>query len=157
MMSGYPKERREWAIAQMLPPRSRAVPELAKESGISDVTLYNWRKQAGGGAAMKKGDAESWSGSQKLRVVIETAALSEGELSEYCRRKGLYVEQVKRWRAHCEQANEGAERGPERQARQEIKRLERELKRKEAALAEAAALLVLSKKAQAIWGEEKDA
>ncbi|MBI5451341.1 MAG: transposase [Gammaproteobacteria bacterium] len=42
-MSGYSKERREWAVAQMLPPQSRRVPELAKASGISDVTLYNWR------------------------------------------------------------------------------------------------------------------
>ena len=156
-MSGYSKERREWAIAQMLPPLSRKVPELAKASGISDVTLYNWRKQAGAGALMKKGNAESWSGSEKLQVVVETAALNEAELSEYCRRKGLYVDQVKRWREHCEQANAVTGRESDRQARQEIKRLERELKRKEAALAEAAALLVLSKKARAIWGEEKDA
>lgn len=106
---------------------------------------------------MKKGDAESWSGPEKLRVVVETAALSEAELSEYCRRKGLYTEQVKRWREHCEQANAGAVRASDKQARAEIQRLERELKRKEAALAEAAVLLVLSKKAAAIWGEEKDA
>ena len=141
----------------MLPPMSRSVPELAKASGISDVTLYTWRKRAGVGALMKKGDAESWSGAQKFRVVLESASLSEAELSEYCRRKGLWVEQVQRWRRNCEQANAGGETADEKARAKEMKRLERELRRKEAALAEAAALLVLSKKAEAIWGEKEDA
>ena len=105
---------------------------------------------------------ENWSGENKLAVVIETAALNEAQLAEYCRKKGLYVEQVMRWR---EAAIAGAEtlrplsaeeRRELQRERQKTRKLEKELKRKEKALAEAAALLVLQKKAQAIWGDGED-
>jgi transposase-like protein len=83
----------------------------------------------------------------KFAVVVETAALNEAELGEYCRKRGLYPEQVHAWRRVCEQANQGAgwpRRSEAVQAdRQRILELERELRRKEQALAEAAALLVL--------------
>ena len=87
---------------------------------------------------------------------METAALSEAELGEYCRRRGLYPEQIRAWRAACEQANgwdrEQQRRFKEAQRTDQKRRreLERELRRKEKALAEAAALLVLRKKAEAI-------
>jgi transposase-like protein len=93
-----------------------------------------------------------------LAVVIETAALNEQELSEYCRKKGLYAEQVVRWKEAAIAGNEAPERltKAERRELQQLKKksrkTEKELRRKEKALAEAAALLILEKKAQAIWG-----
>ncbi|QVK19635.1 transposase [Mycoplasmatota bacterium] len=95
-------------------------------------------------------------------MVLETATLSEVELSKYCRNKGLYVNQVKEWRDACMQANGGvAKQATElqkqlREKNQELKKLNKELQRKESALAEAAALLVLRKKASAIWGEDEE-
>ena len=97
-----------------------------------------------------------------MAVVIETAALNESELSEYCRSKGLYPEQAKEWKQAClqgqlsETERRQQERGQARQDKKEIKRLKRELERKEKALAEAAALLVLRKKLTALWGEKED-
>ena len=97
-----------------------------------------------------------------LAVMIETAALNEEELAKYCRRKGLYVEQISRWR---EAAIAGAqtlrplsaeERRELQQERKKTRKLEKELRRKDKALAETAALLVLQKKAQAIWGDGED-
>lgn len=95
--------------------------------------------------------------------MVETAALSETELAEYCCKRGLFPEQVKAWRAACERANDW-ERDKTREMgasvmseRERNRKLEFEVKRKDKALPEAAALLVLSKKAQAIWGEEEDA
>ena len=87
---------------------------------------------------------------------------SEGELAEYCRAKAILPEQVQQWREACEQANE-----PENKlsalaavvhpgAKQQIRQLERELRRKNDARAEAAALLVRRKKAGVIWGKEED-
>ena len=105
---------------------------------------------------------EGWSSQEKFRVVLESAALNETELAEYCRRTGLYVEQVREWREACEQANATAqergraEREQAKAARKRIRELERERKRDKAALAEAAALLVLRKKAEAIWGKDED-
>jgi transposase len=94
---------------------------------------------------------------------METAQLSEVELAEYCRNKGLFVEQVTAWKDACMQANGGVAQQATRlqqelrQKDKELKKLEKELRRKEAALAETAALLVLRKKADAIWGDGEDA
>ena len=104
-------------------------------------------------------EPEGWSTQDKFNAVLETAALSEAELAEYCRRRGLYPEQIQRWRASCEQANDLADGKARDDAeaveteRKRSKELERELRRKEAALAETAALLTLRKKANAIWGD----
>ena len=86
---------------------------------------------------------DDWSAEAKFAAVIETAPLSESELSEYCRSKGLYPEQIKRWRAACVQGAEALgeqqrhQHQASRQEKKRIKQLERELKRKEKALAEA--------------------
>ena len=164
-MSRYSIERREWVLRQMMPPGNRTVSELAEETGITTVTLYAWRKQARAAGAVVPGDGKSpdgWSSQEKFRVVLESASLSETELGEYCRRKGLYVEQIREWRTACEQANASAqersrsEQARSKAARQRICGLERERKRDKAALAEAAALLLLGKKAEAIWGKGED-
>nr|WP_218281531.1 IS3 family transposase [Pseudomonas sp. LPB0260] len=140
----------------MMPPRNRTVPELEEATGTTDATLYAWHKQARAAGAVVPGEgkqADQWSSQDKFRVVLESTSLNEAELAEYCRRKGLYVEQVKAWREACEQANSPAqpvkarrEREEDKVAKTRIKQLDRELRRKDAALAEAAALLVFRKK-----------
>lgn len=103
-------------------------------------------------------DSEGWSSQDKFNAVLESAALSEVELAEYCRRRGLYPEQLRRWRTSCEQANAQSQSAARQEAdalkaeRRRTRDLERELRRKNAALAETAALLTLRKKARAIWG-----
>ena len=105
---------------------------------------------------------EGWSSEDKFAVVLETTPLNGAELGEYCRRKGLYPEQIAAWRAACLSANANAaeqareQRQQSREDSRRIRQLEKELQRKEKALAEAAALLVLRKKAQAIWGDQED-
>jgi transposase-like protein len=164
-MNRYSVERKESVIQKMMPPHNTPIPELAAETGISDVTLYTWRKQARveGIAVPADGkNPEKWSSEDKFAIVLEAASLNEAELAEYCRQKGLYVEQIATWRKACLQANANnaaqakAQREQTKQDRKQIKKLEQELRRKEKALAEAAALLILQKKAQAIWGDGED-
>lgn len=106
--------------------------------------------------------AEEWSSKDKFGVVLETAHLNETELAEYCRSKGLFVEQIAGWREACQEANaqpvtrSREEREQSKSDRKRIKELERDLLRKEKALAETAALIVLRKKAQAIWGAPEE-
>lgn len=161
----YSEERREAVLKKLFPPNNRPVCEVAEEEGISAATLYLWRKQArdGGQLLPESGaDSEGWSSRDKFNAVLETAALSEAERAEYCRQRGLYPEQIRRWRQSCEGANERARAASRRESeelKQERKRcrdLQKELRRKEAALAETAALLTLRKKARAIWGEEEE-
>lgn len=156
---------KERAVQMMMPPNAKSVAEVSRETGVSEPTLYNWRNQfreQGVAVPADPKNPENWSGESKLAVVIETAALNETELAEYCRQKGLFAEQIQRWR---EAAITGAgsrdqlsaeERCDLQKERKKRRKLEKELKRKEKALAEAAALLVLQKKAQAIWGESED-
>src|SRR5690554_1295696 len=100
------------------------------------------------------------SSSNSFSFRISTGAvLSEIELGEYCRRKGIYVNEVKTWREQCLRANQSTVEDPKK-LRESLKaekalnqQLERELRIKEKALAETAALLVLRKKASAIWGD----
>jgi transposase-like protein len=88
--------------------------------------------------------------------------MTEVELSEYCRAKGLFPEQVRQWReisiqAHAESAAKDASSAQQnKELRKQNKRLEREVLRKDKALAEAAALLILQKKVRALWGDNED-
>jgi transposase-like protein len=158
----YSAERKEAVLKKMLPPVNKTIKEIAQEERISEATLYNWRKAARAeGRLLPDGDQtpEGWSAADKFAAVVETAALNEAELSAWCRERGLYPEQIRQWRRACEQANDWDRtqndrlRAARKADQQRLKALERELKKKEKALAETAALLVLSKKAEAIWGD----
>lgn len=164
-MARYSEKFKYSIIQRMMPPKSESVSSISKETGLPEGTLYSWRKQARAkGIAVPGGEPETerWSTQDKFLIVVETASLSEIELAEYCRHKGLYVEQVQAWQDACMQANGGIAKQAAklqkdlRQKDRELKNIQKELKRKEAALAETAALLVLRKKAQAIWGDPED-
>jgi|APFre7841882630_1041343.scaffolds.fasta_scaffold26797_2 transposase-like protein len=160
MMTIYAEQQKDSLIKRMLPPSNADVPKLSRETGIPQDTLYGWRRQArrtqGLTGTPAAGGGERWSSEEKFAMVVETAALNEMERGEYCRKRGLYPEHLQTWRRACEQANARTRPrtdGPGLTARRRIRELEQELRRKERALAETAALLVLRKKAQAIWGE----
>jgi transposase-like protein len=141
------------------------VVEIARELGIHAITLYKWRKAwrlQGEVVPASEKEAESWSAADKFTVVLETAGLNATELGGYCRERGLYPEQVDRWRKAAQDANaqplltmseQKDLQKRHQEAQREIKRLQQELRRKDKALAEAAALLIASKKIQAYWGE----
>ena len=164
-MNNYSIEFKEAAVKKMMPPNPVSVPSLKRELGVSDFTLYKWRNEYRNKGIAVPGNnikTDDWKGQDKLAVVIETAALNESELGEYCRKKGLYPEQVQRWKEAALKGYDSDEQirhqytSSRKEDRRKIKKLESELHRKERALAETAALLVLRKKAQAIWGEEED-
>ena len=152
----YSKELRERAIARMLPPINASLSAVSQELNIPYQTLYAWRTQSSKHPApvTQAREAEDLFDAQtKFTVVLETATLNEVDLAAYCRSKGLYVEQIAQWRAQCEAAfNPKPMSAAERASAKRIQLLERELLRKEKALAEAAALMILRKKAEAIWG-----
>jgi transposase len=161
----YSAERKEAILRQMMPPSNKLVSVLAREHGISEQTLYTWRRELKSQGVPVPGNgksAEEWSSKDKFGVVLETAQLNEAELAQYCRSKGLFAEQIAAWREACQEANaQPADRHRQQQEqgkndRREIKQLKKDLQRKEKALAEAAAMIILRKKAQAIWGDSED-
>ena len=161
----YSNELRDAMLRRMLPPNNESPAKIAREEGISEQTLRNWRDKAradGIAAPGTVGTSDKWSTQDKFLIVVETASMPETDLAEYCRKKGLYVEEVKAWKDACMNANGGVAQEAARLSRElkaserANKILQKELDRKEKALAEAAALLVLRKKADAIWGDPEE-
>ncbi len=106
---GYSAGRKAAVLARMVPPSDILLQQLSQEEGISAWTLSRWRTEAPAKGALLPGPASAsngWSARDKFAAVVETAAMNEAELAEYCRRRGLYVEQLSGWRNACEQAND---------------------------------------------------
>ncbi len=163
-MTKYTNEKKEHALSQMSAPQNKPVAAVAQLTGVPEATLYLWRKQAREQGRAVPGDGqnpEQWSSADKFAVVLEAAPLNAAELAAYCRRKGLLVEQLERWRTEVHTAlTAGQNRaGATERAtdKKRIRELERDLRRKEKALAETAALLVLSRKYEALWTDGEDA
>ena len=152
------------AILKKLSQSDLSVSQFARQEGINLSTLYSWQKQfkTTGFSVSKVIPSDKWSAEEKFAIVLETATLSEVEVSEYCRTKGLYPEQIKAWKHACIAANstdvskQKKTTSDSKADKKRIKQLEKELNRKEKALAETAALLVLRKKFNAYCGEDED-
>ena len=161
----YTKEMKDSILKRMMPPNNEAISRISEETGITETTLYKWRKEARAAGHATPGDgqgSEQWNSGDKFLIVMETYSMNSAELAEYCRKKGLYREQIEAWRETCLNAN-GREFNQTKQLNQKLneekkrsKSLEKDLLKKEKALAEAAAILLLRKKAQAIWGDKED-
>ena len=106
----YSPEFKEAMLRRMLPPNNESIKKIAKEEGLSEQTLRNWRDKArkeGYAAPGTDASPDDWSTQDKFLIVVETASLNESELAEYARKKGLYVEQIKAWKDACMNANGG--------------------------------------------------
>ena len=157
-MARYRQTMKDRAVAKLLAPESATLEAVAREVGISVTTPERWR----GEALSRPARERAWTAAGRLEAVVVTAALDEAQLSAWCREHGLYPGDLSRWRQGATEAL--AEPGEARAAPEEtcadkrrIKELERELLRKERALAETAARRVLSKKLSAIFPGHADA
>jgi transposase-like protein len=135
------------------------VEEVARVLGVSSWSLYQWSRRYGNSNGMKQnrrpGDR---SAQEKLKAVIEYEGLEGEKQGEYLRREGLQSEHIAGWKKSMEAGLEGGggltavKRSEWAADKKKIKELERDLRRKDRALAESTALLVLKKKAELIWG-----
>jgi len=148
-------------VARLLPPESSAVELVSREVGVSVATLERWRADAlSHGAGDRRGGSQRWTAMARLEAVIATAAMDEAARSAWCRELGLYPADLDGWKQDAV-AGLGEPRAASaveaREDRRRVKELERELRRKDKALAETAALLVLSKKLAAVFHRDEDA
>ena len=140
-------------VQKMLPPNGRSASAVAEETGLPQPTLSRWLREVGKVGIMNI-PARKWTLVEKLRVLLEASRVGESQLGELLRREGVHEAQLTAWRAEVETAlGDGVTRGKRSAsaATKRIKELERELRRKDRALAEAAAILVLKKKVAALW------
>ncbi len=144
-------------MARLLPPESASLDEVAREIGVGAGTLERWRSDALSRPARER----AWTAAARFDAVLSTAAMDEAGKSAWCRAHGVYPRQLAAWRLAATQAlaePEEARASPQqtKQDRRRIKELEGELRRKDRALAETAALLVLTKKVAAIFNKGED-
>ena len=163
-MSSYSKELRDAVLRRVLPPQHDSISKVAAEEGISGQTIRNWiskAREAASTAADVSTQSEKWSSQDKYLIVVETAGMTDTELAEYAGKKGLCADEISAWRKVCMNANGGSAsetarlQRENRELERKLRSTERELARKEKVLAEVAALLVLGKKAGAVWGDQE--
>ena len=153
-MARYGEAFRNRVVARLLLPESANVGVVAKEIGVSVQTLERWREEA----QSRPARGRAWTAGARLDAVISAAAMDEAGKSAWCREHGVYPAELDKWRLSATTAlaePEEVRASPQatRQDKKRIKELERELLRKDRALAETAALLVLSKKVAAIFNK----
>jgi len=168
----YSERFKERIVQRMSGADALSATALCKEVGVPQSTLSRWLREACIASplqfpvnneeriTMPSRRPQDWSAEEKLQVVLEASSVPEGQLGSFLRNKGIHETHLRQWRSqmlsglHDNGSVKKAGRKP-KEAR-EIKELKKELARKEKALAEAATLLILKKKAQAIWGDEDD-
>lgn len=144
---------------------SQTVKHIADDLSIGHSTLQKWIRLAKNNKLenvaplmSKEKSPQNWTQTQRLEAVMDCHGKSEDKMSSYCREHGIYAHHIKEWKAELIKVNQSSvkvSKQEQSKLKQEVKRLQKELNRKDKALAETAALLVLSKKCQAIWGERE--
>ena len=152
-------EFKEMAARKYLSKGSKSGPEIAKELGISLSALYNWSLRCGKSIGMSEARRpQDLSLEQKYKAVFDYEKLVEEKRGEFLRREGLHSDHLEKWEKEIQEcflrqeSEAGLTRAERAKLNQQIKELRIDLSRKEKALAEAAALLILKKKADLIWG-----
>lgn len=159
MKTNYSEAFIEQALVKLLSRGKRSVREVALELNVSYHTAKNWMKRGhpdrAGASAGKEKRPQDWSAPEQLQALNETHAFSSEALQAWCRERGVFAHHLASWKtAFCAPAKAAADMGQWRSLKDENEQLKRELLRKEKALSEAAALLMLQKKFRALWEDE---
>lgn len=148
-------------VQRMLGPNAKSANALAEETGMHQPTLSRWVRDArmlSGTMTIPK-KTQKWTSAEKLRVVLAASQVKDDELGALLRREGAHEHLLNQWRSTILAALDDdvakKRRGPSPEAK-ELAVVQRDLLRKDKALAEVSALLVLKKKADAIWGVVDD-
>lgn len=155
---------RDAIVARMRQAGSPSIGVISEETGVPKATLYAWLRMAGGrysevvkeGLYMgKKANGKQRSPNQKLLLLAKSIELQGEELTEFCKANGIMLSEAIAWRDQALSGLEIADSPSGLVPRERLKDLEKDLARKEKALAELSALLVLSKKVSRLFEEEK--
>jgi transposase-like protein len=153
--SSYSREFKDAIVTKIVNRGSLGIAEVCAKEGVRTATASRWLKRDILGDMKTKPTAKTWSPKEKLQAVSQTLAKSETDTGLYLRKEGLHSQQVDEWKSQALASFEPQPRRAVKDVRDErIKELEREILRKDKALAEASALLILQKKVNLIWGDE---
>lgn len=154
----YAENFKKAMVQKLLLPGGPSVLTLSRETGVSEQSLYNWKsKYQNGGSAAAQRSPRQWTNEEKYEALLEAAKLTGEDLGKWLREKGLRSEHIEIWQQEMKKNLSQQKKNEEiRQLKKRNKELERELRRKDKALAEMSALVVLKKKVDALWGDEEN-
>lgn len=156
----FSREFKEAIVSKIVNRGDQTIDEICEREGLAKSTATKWlQTHANVGVMTKQKTSKKWSPEQKLKAIIETSAMSEEEFGGFLRREGLHSHQLQEWRQEVLTSLQSAPRrlkATKDERDQKIKAIERELRRKDKALAEASALLILQKKIDLIWGNKNE-
>ena len=160
-MTQYSEQFKQSMVAKMSGPAARSASALAEEVGVTQSTLSRWLREygrMGEGGRMKSRRPQDWSVKERLEAIIEYEKLGEEERGEFLRKRGVHEANLEKWKEELVSAGEqqGKNGRAVSEEKKRVRELEKELRKKDKALAETAALLVLKKKVTAIWGDRED-
>jgi len=153
---------RHSVLKRVLPPSSQSIASVSRDTGVSEQSIRNWiQKVKDGNLPPTSGELSSLhrNSLEKFNLLLKSRTLTNDELGKWLRETGIHSETLKLWEQEVrEMMTDKEKRYKEdlKESKQRIKQLEKDLHRKEKALAEVAALLTLKKKADALWGEKED-
>jgi len=154
----YTEAFRKQSVEKVYSRGARSVKAVAEELNVNPWTLKNWMRTHKEISISKQGMTtkrpKDWSLAERLQLLLESHRLDEEALNALCREQGIFRHHLQQWREAFETGTLQSNRSELRELKEANKGLRSELNRKEKALAEAAALLVLQKKYQALWEEE---
>jgi transposase-like protein len=154
----YSEEFKRLAVAKYLSRGNRGVAEVLSDLGIASSMLYTWiNRYCNEDLTMKPvtRSPSSLSPQEKLKLVLEFEVLDEGSRGEFLRSNGVTSEQITQWKQSMSEGLSDQE-ASDSELKTKVKRLEKELARKDKALSEAAALLLLQKKIQGLFNSEDE-
>jgi len=152
----YEAEKKELILKKLLNPGGPTVRSVCDEYGVSQSVVYRWLQAARNGSMSRRSRKRNISLSEKQKLLLEAGKLSEPDLGLWLREHGLHSGTLEQWQSEVERALVSFEKPVQDQSAKEIKELQKELHRKDKALAEVSALLVLKKKLAVILGEDSE-
>jgi transposase-like protein len=160
----YSQRHRERVLQKLLT-SGNSQRQIASETGVGISTIQKWlreRRKTQGALSLSSTSKrpQDWTAEERLQALVETAPLSPEEKSAWCRSRGVHVQHLDNWKRDflvgASQKSKTKRSVKNSKVQKKVRTLEKELHRKEKALAEASALLLLKKKVDAIWGDQKD-
>lgn len=161
-MARYSEGFKKSILAKVLPPQNRSKDEVATETGVTKRTIDNWLKQARENSedgANRSTPPDKKNINEKMTLVFESKTISKSQMGKWLKQHGLHTEHISQWEQEIRDAlsfNNKSEDIKLKELKSKNKTLQKDLDRKDKALAEVAALLTLKKKAAEFWGEEED-
>lgn len=161
MPNVYSDEFKKKMVTKLLSPGGPSFAALSEETGAHVTSLRQWVKSHANGNSMTKKSKPEFSPEEKLQIIIETASLKDNQLGDYLRKKGLHSSQLEEWKQDAFAGMKSSPGRPKKdlevvELKNKEKRLEKELHRKDRALAEMSARIILLKKSRLIWGDAEE-